>query len=63
MDEHGHIWQRDGFDLRVELDAGSGTPPHLLGESNVGENLDDEWFIVWLIFQISKDNPDVICQV
>jgi hypothetical protein len=34
-------------------------PPHLYGETRFGDNIDDEWFIVWILFELSKLFPDV----
>ena len=34
----------------------------LNGSTNVGENINDEWFIVYLLFEISKHHKDTIIQ-
>lgn len=37
-----------------------GIPPHLYGQTNFGDNIDDEWFIVYLLFELSKYFPDLV---
>ena len=32
-------------------------PDHLYGETNFGDNIDDEWFIVYLLFELTKAFP------
>lgn len=61
----GYIWQRDPFVLipcpAVEAD---GRPtPCLYGRTYWGENIDDEWFIVWLLLQITKRWPGTVVSV
>ncbi len=59
----GYIWQRDRFGLRVgardrppwqrgEQDAAP--PPTLWGIVAFGDNIEDEWFIVWLLIDITR---------
>ena len=38
-------------------------PPHLYGISHFGDNIQDEWFIVSLLFHISKELPSLIIRV
>ena len=58
-----YIWQRDRFSLRVgarerppwqrgEQDAV--LPPTLWGSVAFGDNIEDEWFIVWLLLDITR---------
>lgn len=35
-------------------------PPHLYGITHVGDNISDEWFIVSLLFKLSRDIPGLI---
>lgn len=66
-----YIWQRDAFDLtvhpKVDLNKSSGSdqssrasasPAHLRGRTNFGDSVADEWLIVYLLQQISKQFPD-----
>ncbi|XP_050300653.1 protein ecdysoneless [Anthonomus grandis grandis] len=38
-------------------------PPHLYGVSHYGDNIEDEWFIVFLLQEITKEIPGVIARV
>ena len=38
-------------------------PPHLYGISHFGDNIQDEWFIVSLLFHISTEMPSLIIRV
>ncbi|KAI9031173.1 SGT1 protein-domain-containing protein [Hyaloraphidium curvatum] len=49
----GHIWQKDTFQLVVVGD-GPGGRAHLAGRTRVGDCVEDEWLIVWLLFELSK---------
>lgn len=33
--------------------------PHLWGRTRFGDSVDDEWFIVWLLFQLSRHDSDL----
>lgn len=62
-----HIWHRDSFELHlVERDGTSSrrlvTPEQLRleGTMRVGDAVDDEWCVVWLLYQISQHWPDVV---
>ena len=33
--------------------------PHLIAKTNCGENIEDEWFIVFLLLEFSKKFPDI----
>ena len=46
-----HIWHRDSFQLVLSKDV-EGT---LECTMRVGDSVDDEWLVVWLLFQISKE--------
>ena len=48
----GFIWHRDAFELKVIKNPHS--DGHLLqGRMRVGDSVDDEWAVVWLLRQIS----------
>ncbi|KAL7135482.1 hypothetical protein ABFS83_11G099900 [Erythranthe nasuta] len=54
-----YIWQHEPFLLSV-------TPspvPHLSGHLRFGDNLEDEWFVVFLLFGISKTFPNLSIRV
>ncbi|XP_031348287.1 protein ecdysoneless, partial [Photinus pyralis] len=37
--------------------------PHLYGISHYGDNIEDEWFIVYLLFQITKEINGIVARV
>jgi len=39
--------------------AGS-VPAHLFGSTCYGDNVDDEWFIVFLLTELSKEFPELV---
>ena len=50
----GYIWQKDPFQLEVVAatppgTSRSGAPAHLAGVTRFGDNVEDEWFIVWML--------------
>ena len=45
-----HIWHRDSFQLVLSKDVEG----ILECTMRVGDSVDDEWLVVWLLFQISK---------
>ncbi|XP_070581124.1 protein ecdysoneless homolog [Ptychodera flava] len=57
-----YIWHRDPFNLRVVTKAGD-IPAYLHGKTNFGDNIEDEWFIVYLLFQITRAYPEVAVKV
>lgn len=38
-------------------------PPHLYGITHFGDNIEDEWFIVYILITITKQMPDLIARV
>lgn len=60
----GYIWQRDPFQLHISsqekqpwLQAkpeSSDMPTCLWGQTSYGDNVEDEWFIVWLLMELTK---------
>ncbi|MDI1484911.1 MAG: hypothetical protein OHK93_000045 [Ramalina farinacea] len=50
----GFIWQRDGFTLAEDRKEGR---RRLIGQTNFGDSIDDEWFIVYLLRELSKQFP------
>jgi len=66
----GYIWQRDSFQVRLrpsldEGDVASVKPqaPHLRGRTNFGDSVADEWLIVYLLLELSKQCPDAWIRV
>ncbi|XP_055372947.1 protein ecdysoneless [Condylostylus longicornis] len=71
-----YIWHKDSFRLNIRTDDNAQLlltqegdeikqklPPHLYGISYYGENIQDEWFIVYLLSEITKKVPGVIARV
>ncbi|KAF9535493.1 SGT1 protein-domain-containing protein [Crepidotus variabilis] len=56
------IWNRDGFEVKVEKDLENGGLWLLEGRMRVGDCVDDEWCTVWLLKEIS-DRWDVVISV
>ncbi|KAG5670401.1 hypothetical protein PVAND_000669 [Polypedilum vanderplanki] len=66
-----YIWHKDPFILKtrngsshlLNIDNNEQLPPHLYGISHYGDNIQDEWFIVSLLFYISRELPSIIIRV
>ncbi len=72
-----YIWQRDAFELKLYPQVSStisrepskedpdNNPkaPHLKGRTNVGDSIADEWLIVYLLLELSKQLPDAWIRV
>ncbi|XVF15299.1 hypothetical protein REPUB_Repub09cG0139100 [Reevesia pubescens] len=54
-----YIWQHQPFTLAISFHPF----PHLHGHLRFGDNLNDEWFVVFLLFQISLSFPSLSIQV
>eukprot|EP00128_Syssomonas_multiformis_P009183 Colp12_sorted_trinity150504_noHs@11917 len=54
-----HIWQKDGFRLTVRRQENSASFA-LYNKSRVGDNIEDEWFITYLLFELSKAHPEIV---
>ncbi|CDY14571.1 BnaC03g48880D [Brassica napus] len=58
-----YIWQHEPFFLSISLSPSASCPctdtpiPHLHGKLKYGDNLEDEWFAVFLLFRISAAFP------
>ncbi|KAE9980371.1 hypothetical protein EG327_006581 [Venturia inaequalis] len=55
-----YIWQRDDFKLALKREDGTWL---LRGRSNFGDSSADEWLIVYLIRELSKQYPDAWMRV
>jgi hypothetical protein len=58
----GFIWHRDAFQLKVVQDPDSNSEGWMLeGRMRVGDCVDDEWCVVWLLREVSA-KWDVVIQ-
>ncbi|XP_048419564.1 protein ecdysoneless homolog [Stegostoma tigrinum] len=58
----GYIWHNEAFRLQYTPARGD-VPAHVGGVTNFGDNVDDEWLIVYLIQQITKEFPNLVASV
>ncbi|KAL5753322.1 hypothetical protein ACOSQ2_023829 [Xanthoceras sorbifolium] len=56
-----YIWQHEPFSLSISTATAS--VPHLHGNLRFGDNLEDEWFTVFLLFDISRAFPNLSIRV
>ncbi|RIA99050.1 SGT1 protein [Glomus cerebriforme] len=59
----GYIWQKDSFELRIAKNESDPSYPSLRGKTRFGDCIDDEWFIVFLLQQISLKYQEAIISV
>ncbi|KAF6202535.1 hypothetical protein GE061_002931 [Apolygus lucorum] len=67
----GYIWQKDDFklihrnasDFPPINDNQENLPPHLYGVTHYGENIEDEWFVVYLLIYLTKNVPGLVARV
>ncbi|XP_001362511.2 protein ecdysoneless homolog [Monodelphis domestica] len=57
-----YIWQNQPFNLRYTPGKGN-IPAHIVGVTKFGDNIEDEWFIVYLIKQITKKFPELVARI
>lgn len=61
------LWHRDSFEVKIAKDIdsapASGDKWILEGRMRVGDSIDDEWCVAWLLREISKKWDFVIRQV
>ncbi|XP_061168215.1 protein ecdysoneless homolog [Saccostrea echinata] len=57
-----YIWHIDPFQL-TPVDGTKDCPPHLFGKTTFGDNIEDEWLIVYLLFELSRQIPELVIQV
>uniref|UniRef100_A0A672JIB1 Ecdysoneless homolog (Drosophila) n=1 Tax=Salarias fasciatus TaxID=181472 RepID=A0A672JIB1_SALFA len=57
-----YIWQHQPFNLKYHPEK-CGVPAHIGGSTQFGDNVEDEWFIVYLLQQITKDFPELAARV
>ncbi|KAF9358414.1 hypothetical protein BGX26_001816 [Mortierella sp. AD094] len=60
-----YIWHKDAFSLRIDSNKGKfpSSRPYLRGETRIGDSLDDEWLIVFLLREITKRIPGSVARV
>lgn len=72
-----YIWQREDFELKLYPQVSPPTSdesnkpagdrlkdrPHLRGRTNFGDSVADEWLIVYLLLELSKQFPDAWIRV
>ncbi|TFK89759.1 SGT1-domain-containing protein [Polyporus arcularius HHB13444] len=59
----GHLWHRDAFELKVAPDPEGNKDVWVLeGHMRVGDCIDDEWCVVWLLRELSS-KWDVVASV
>uniref|UniRef100_A0A8C2EIC9 Ecdysoneless homolog (Drosophila) n=1 Tax=Cyprinus carpio TaxID=7962 RepID=A0A8C2EIC9_CYPCA len=57
-----YIWQHQPFNLRYHPEKGD-VPAHLGGVTEFGDNVEDEWFIVYLLKHITRTFSDIAAVV
>ncbi|XP_062989038.1 protein ecdysoneless homolog [Elgaria multicarinata webbii] len=57
-----YIWQNQPFNLKYRPAKGD-IPAHIAGFTKFGDNIEDEWFIVYLIKEITKEFPELAARV
>ncbi|KAK4099925.1 SGT1-domain-containing protein [Parathielavia hyrcaniae] len=57
-----YIWQREPFRLDTKLQNGLGLP-YIHGTTHYGDNVEDEWLIVYLLRELSKTFPSLWIRV
>ncbi|CAI5654527.1 protein ecdysoneless homolog [Oreochromis niloticus] len=57
-----YIWQHQPFNLKYHPEKG-GIPAHIGGSTQFGDNVEDEWFIVYLLLQITEAFPELAARV
>ncbi|XP_075993314.1 protein ecdysoneless homolog [Genypterus blacodes] len=57
-----HIWQHQPFVLKYQPEKGD-VPAHIGGTTQIGDNVEDEWFIVYLLQQITEAFPQLVARV
>ncbi|XP_047534550.1 protein ecdysoneless homolog [Vanessa atalanta] len=60
-----YIWHRDEFKVVLPITSGdkNDIPQHLISITCFGDNVEDEWFIVYLLLELTKTYPDLIIQI
>lgn len=56
----GFIWQREGIQFALERDK---SQSFLHGRTNYGDSVEDEWFVVYILRELSKIFPEIWIRV
>ncbi|XP_068424283.1 protein ecdysoneless homolog [Clinocottus analis] len=57
-----YIWQHQSFNLKYHPEKGD-VPAHIGGSTQFGDNVEDEWFVVYLLQQITEAFPQLVASV
>ncbi|XP_064450893.1 protein ecdysoneless homolog isoform X1 [Mirounga angustirostris] len=57
-----YIWQNQPFNLKYKPGKGD-VPAHMFGMTKFGDNIEDEWFIVYVVKQITKEFPEIVARI
>ncbi|KFM59467.1 Protein SGT1, partial [Stegodyphus mimosarum] len=57
-----YIWQNDCFNLHV-VEESLVSSAHLKGVTCFEDNIEDEWFIVYLLFYLTEKYQDLVVQI
>ncbi|KAK3862697.1 hypothetical protein Pcinc_031455 [Petrolisthes cinctipes] len=57
---HQYLWNNQPFMLRVQRNITFGV--HLMGSTRVGDYLEDEWFIVYMLMSLTRHFPGLVCR-
>ncbi|XP_004680834.1 PREDICTED: protein SGT1 [Condylura cristata] len=57
-----YIWQNQPFNLKYKSGKGA-VPAHIFGITKFGDNIEDEWFIVYILTQITKEFPELVARI
>ncbi|CAH0390428.1 unnamed protein product [Bemisia tabaci] len=68
-----YIWHKDEFKLNLRpskfrsalpsLEGNTELPAHLYGITHYGDNIEDEWFIVFLLMRLTENMPGLVARV
>jgi hypothetical protein len=68
-----YLWHKDEFKLTVrtwisnslihDSENAEFLPPHLHGVTHFGDNIEDEWFIVFLLRELTKEIDGLVARV
>ncbi|XP_027863694.1 protein ecdysoneless homolog isoform X2 [Xiphophorus couchianus] len=57
-----YIWQDQPFNLKYHPEEGD-VPAHIGGSTQYGDNIEDEWFIVYLLLHLTELFPELAARV
>lgn len=58
-----YIWQNEPFRLTIVHNDTEEMPAHLEGSTKFGDNIEDEWFIVFLLMQLTKEDEHLVVKI